>query len=36
MLVDAVQGVGEPNSTLTGEEKKRPDCLGACTRTAKN
>jgi len=28
MLVDAVQGVGEPNSTLTGEKKKRPDCLG--------
>jgi hypothetical protein len=23
-----VQGVGEPNSTLTGEKKKRPDCLG--------
>ena len=28
MLVDAVQGVGEPNSTFTGEKKKRPDCLG--------
>ena len=28
MLADVVQGVGELNSTLTGGEKKRPDCLG--------